>query len=286
MSGPNGRVRRHYRLTADGARALRDKAHRRRNLAAIAIRRLGALSPTRPDLTRRSVVVSKDRAERLAGRYQRLLLAYPRWHRALHGDDMLTALLDGAAHGRGTSTWEAVTLVLDGVRCRLRVRGVTALLLTVSLSLISGSPLGAAARWRLGADQRALPAAAARRARSHGGRRGRPRPTRLNRPFGSSTPGSGVARASGFTPGSPGKRRVDGPSAHSRGGRGEEGDMSAMDKMRSKAQQLKGAAKERAGMKGDDKRSQGVREQAEARAKQAGQQVREAGRGVRESFDR
>ncbi|WP_406068751.1 PadR family transcriptional regulator [Micromonospora sp. NBC_01638] len=39
----HGRIRRHYRLTLDGAGALHDEAQRRRELAVIAIRRLDAV---------------------------------------------------------------------------------------------------------------------------------------------------------------------------------------------------------------------------------------------------
>ncbi|WP_406068750.1 hypothetical protein [Micromonospora sp. NBC_01638] len=68
---------------------------------------------------------------------------------------MLTALLDGAAHGRANPR-EAAAVVLDGVWCRLRVRGVAALLLAVALSLVGGSAAAAAAGW-LGWQARAAP---------------------------------------------------------------------------------------------------------------------------------
>src|SRR5262245_56202442 len=51
-------------------------------------------------------------------RYRLLLLAYPRWYRRLHGEDMITATLDAFEAGRHVS---ATRFVLAGLRCRLRV---------------------------------------------------------------------------------------------------------------------------------------------------------------------
>lgn len=85
---------------------------------------------------------------RLLRRYRRLLLAYPRWHRRLHGADMLTTLLDAAgAAGRPPSGHEEAMLVLDGLRCRLRVVGTPARLLAATLALVCASALAAAAGW-------------------------------------------------------------------------------------------------------------------------------------------
>jgi hypothetical protein len=80
----------------------------------------------------------------LARRYRRLLWAYPGWYRRVHGGDMLTALLDAAAAGRRGEGWR---LVLDGLRCRLRVRGLVAALLAGFLSLGGAGAFAAAAGW-------------------------------------------------------------------------------------------------------------------------------------------
>ena len=80
----------------------------------------------------------------MATRYDRLLLAYPRWHRRLHGPDMLTALEDCAEAGRPVS---ARRLVLDGIVCRLRVRGVGAKLVAACVSVIAAATLGAFLGW-------------------------------------------------------------------------------------------------------------------------------------------
>lgn len=84
----------------------------------------------------------------LLRRYRRLLLAYPRWHRQLHGADLLTALLDSAADNRQAgSAREAITVALDGLRCRLRIFGPGAWILAAALAVIGASTLGAAASW-------------------------------------------------------------------------------------------------------------------------------------------
>ncbi|GIG87552.1 hypothetical protein Pen02_24880 [Plantactinospora endophytica] len=77
-------------------------------------------------------------------------------------------------------------------------------------------------------------------------------------------------------------------SRRERSHRGEECDMSAMDKMRNKAEELKGAAKERMGDRTDNEqmRGEGASEQMQAKAKQAGSNAKEAGRNVKETFDR
>src|SRR5690606_20586851 len=77
----------------------------------------------------------QDREQVLMRRYRRLLLAYPRWHRRLHGPDQLTALLDLWAGGRRRPTGrDDLGLVLDGLRCRLRVRGAAAVILASMVS--------------------------------------------------------------------------------------------------------------------------------------------------------
>lgn len=80
----------------------------------------------------------------MATRYHRLLLAYPRWHRRLHGSDMLTALADCAAAGRPVS---ARRFVADGIACRLRVRGAGARLLAACVSVIAAAALAAGVSW-------------------------------------------------------------------------------------------------------------------------------------------
>ena len=49
--------------------------------------------------------------------YRLLLLAYPRWHRRLHGNDMHTAMLDALAAGRPVSM---LRFTVNGLRCRFR----------------------------------------------------------------------------------------------------------------------------------------------------------------------
>jgi hypothetical protein len=84
----------------------------------------------------------------LARHYRRLLLAYPRWHRHLHGADLLTTLLDSAAAGRrGGPVREGLVLVLDGLRCRLRVRGIGPRILTAMVSMIFAATLAAMTGW-------------------------------------------------------------------------------------------------------------------------------------------
>ena len=80
----------------------------------------------------------------MATRFSRLLLAYPRWHRRLHGPDMLTALEDCAAADRPVS---ARRFVLDGIACRLRVRGAGAKLIAACVSLVAAAGLAAGVSW-------------------------------------------------------------------------------------------------------------------------------------------
>ncbi len=84
----------------------------------------------------------------LLRRYRWLLLTYPRWHRQLHGADMLTAMLDSAAgNPQAGSVREAVTVMLDGLRCRLRIPEPGLRVLAVALAVVGASTLGAAASW-------------------------------------------------------------------------------------------------------------------------------------------
>ncbi len=93
-------------------------------------------------------MVNDNPEQRALRRYRRLLLAHPRWHRRLHGADMLTALLDAAAAGRSaTPAREAFTLILDGLRCRLRIRGVSARLLAATLALVGAGTAAAVTGW-------------------------------------------------------------------------------------------------------------------------------------------
>lgn len=80
-------------------------------------------------------------------RYRWLLRAYPRWHRRLYGPDMLGTLLDADANGESLTPREALLLVLDGLRCRCRVRGAGALILALLTSLVAAGALGAGAGW-------------------------------------------------------------------------------------------------------------------------------------------
>lgn len=76
----------------------------------------------------------------MAIRFDRLLLAYPRWHRLRHGPDMLTTLSDCAADGRAVS---ARALVLDGIACRLWVSGTPARIAAACVSVIAAMSLAA-----------------------------------------------------------------------------------------------------------------------------------------------
>ena len=62
--------------------------------------------------------------------------------------------------------------------------------------------------------------------------------------------------------------------------------MSFTDKVRNKAQELKGKGKEKFGDATDDERLQGEgqADQAAANTKQAGEHVKDAGRDVRDAF--
>jgi hypothetical protein len=90
---------------------------------------------------------AQDRERALIRRYRRLLLAYPRWHRRLHGPDQLTALLDLAGGGRPPTRRDEIGLVLDGLWCRVRVRGAAAVALAALVSLVAAATLAAAAGW-------------------------------------------------------------------------------------------------------------------------------------------
>lgn len=83
----------------------------------------------------------------LVRRYRRLLLAYPRWHRRLHGPDQLTVLLDMAGGGRRLTVRDQLGLVLDGLRCRVRVHGAAAIVLAAMVSLVVAGTLAAVAGW-------------------------------------------------------------------------------------------------------------------------------------------
>jgi len=82
----------------------------------------------------------------LIRRYRWLLLAYPRWHRRWHGPDQLTLLLDMAGGGRRLTVRNQLGLVLDGLWCRVRVRGA-AIALAAMVSLVAAGTLAAAAGW-------------------------------------------------------------------------------------------------------------------------------------------
>nr|BFE64919.1 hypothetical protein GCM10020063_094450 [Dactylosporangium thailandense] len=64
--------------------------------------------------------------------------------------------------------------------------------------------------------------------------------------------------------------------------------MSFTDKVEHKAEEFKGAAKEKYGDMTDNERLQaeGAAERAAAKAKQAGDHVKDAGRNVADAFDR
>jgi hypothetical protein len=84
----------------------------------------------------------------LVRRYRRLLLAYPRWHRRLHGPDQLTVLVDLAVQRRRPpSVRDDLALVLDGLRCRLRVRGVAVVILAAVVSVVAAAGSAAAVGW-------------------------------------------------------------------------------------------------------------------------------------------
>lgn len=93
-----------------------------------------------------------DRSPPTERRYARLLWAYPRWHRKLHGPDMTTAMLDAdAARGHGLTRREAGGVIADGLRLRLRVRGVPGVALALLLAVVGAATAGATASrdvWR------------------------------------------------------------------------------------------------------------------------------------------
>jgi hypothetical protein len=80
-------------------------------------------------------------------RYRRLTSAYPRWHRRLHGDDMVTMLADAHADGRPLTRRRAVAYVLDGLACRLRVRGTAAVAFALVAAFVGAGLLAGLAGW-------------------------------------------------------------------------------------------------------------------------------------------
>ena len=84
-----------------------------------------------------------DRA-RLARRYRRLLLTYPRSYRRRHGAEIVTTLLDAAPPGRlRPSRVEAVDLLTGGIRFRFRVWGTAGLLAAIAAATFAAVSLGA-----------------------------------------------------------------------------------------------------------------------------------------------
>ncbi|MEE6259374.1 hypothetical protein [Plantactinospora sonchi] len=81
-----------------------------------------------------------ETAERLARRYRRLLLAYPRAYRRVRADELLGALLDAAPPGRTRPTFrEAADLIRHGLRARLgRPASRTVVAWAVLASVIGG----------------------------------------------------------------------------------------------------------------------------------------------------
>jgi len=60
-------------------------------------------------------------SERLRRRYQRLLVTYPTDYRAVHGDEILSTLLEAAAPTQRFPSWrESTSLLLGGLRMRAR----------------------------------------------------------------------------------------------------------------------------------------------------------------------
>ncbi|MEV6923870.1 hypothetical protein AB0M46_05070 [Dactylosporangium sp. NPDC051485] len=78
--------------------------------------------------------------DKLARRYRRLLLAYPRAYRRSRGDELLGALLDAAAPGRtGPTVREAANLIRHGLRAHLgRPASRTVVVWAVLTVVISG----------------------------------------------------------------------------------------------------------------------------------------------------
>jgi hypothetical protein len=94
--------------------------------------------------------MSNDATGRLASRYSRLLLAYPRRYRCDRGDEMLDTLMAGTPAGRRRPTVrQTVNLLASGMRCRLgRPRSRTIVVIAVLAAILTGY-LGMAAATRL-----------------------------------------------------------------------------------------------------------------------------------------
>jgi hypothetical protein len=82
----------------------------------------------------------------LARSYRRLLRSYPGWHRRERGLEMLTTLLDAAEPGqRRASRHDAADIVLNGLRCRLRLpRGIGFRVAATLAALAASATLAAA----------------------------------------------------------------------------------------------------------------------------------------------
>lgn len=81
---------------------------------------------------------------RLARRYRRLLLTYPRSYRRRRGDEVVTTLLDAAPVDRVWPTRaEVVDLLLGGVRFRFRIWGAVGVFAAISAATFTAVALGA-----------------------------------------------------------------------------------------------------------------------------------------------
>ena len=113
----DGRLRRYYRLTDEGAGRL---APRWNGCAATPTRPRPACAAAPPAGAGRCRASRESRA--LGRRYRRLLLAYPAAYRRRHGDELLTTLLDAAGPDRvRPSRRDVVDLVRGGLRQRFRL---------------------------------------------------------------------------------------------------------------------------------------------------------------------
>ena len=128
----DGRLRRYYRLTDEGATLLgaetETPARQRRRRGAAAARAARRRHRVSAGRTGRATGAGGDRPARdpagtaaLERRYLRLLRCYPPSHRALHREEMLGVLLDTARPGQRTpGLGQAVNLAACGLAIRVR----------------------------------------------------------------------------------------------------------------------------------------------------------------------
>ena len=126
----DGRLRRYYRITDEGAEELAAEVDRLRANAAVAASRLG---PSRGDRMS-EMEAARRRAESREKRYRRLLALYPKDHRREHAEEMVGVLLAAAGDAQvrapkpvawalrfGQHTADCADLVAGALRIRGRM---------------------------------------------------------------------------------------------------------------------------------------------------------------------